>query len=104
MVGLLPAVHTAWSLAFLDPIAQSGPAIEIRVEDSGSGIPPVDLPHIFERFYRADKARTRGQGGTGLGLSIVKHIVHAHGGTVRAESTYGKGTAIIFRLPLPEPG
>ena len=82
----------------------AGPAIEVRVEDSGSGIPPVDLPHIFERFYRADKARTRGQGGTGLGLSIVKHIVHAHGGTVRAESTYGKGTAIIFRLPLPEPG
>ena len=73
--------------------------VEVRVEDSGIGIPPSDLPHIFERFYRADKARTRGQGGTGLGLSIVKHIVQSHGGTVQALSTYGKGTSIIFRLP-----
>lgn len=73
--------------------------VEVRVEDSGIGIPPSDLPHIFERFYRADKARTRGQGGTGLGLSIVKHIVQSHGGTVQAVSTYGKGTSIIFRLP-----
>lgn len=76
--------------------------LEIRVEDTGIGIPPNDLPHIFERFYRADKARTRNQGGTGLGLAIVKHIVQSHGGVVRAESTYGKGTAIIFRLPRVE--
>ncbi|MDQ3622945.1 MAG: ATP-binding protein [Verrucomicrobiota bacterium] len=73
--------------------------VELRVADSGSGIPPADLPHIFERFYRADKARSREQGGTGLGLAIVKHIVQAHGGTVRAESTPGKGTSIILRLP-----
>ncbi len=83
--------------------AVAGAAIEVRVEDSGIGIPPNDLPHVFERFYRADKARTRGQGGTGLGLSIVKHIIHAHGGTVRATSTYGTGTVITFRLPLAEP-
>ncbi len=73
--------------------------ILLRVEDTGTGIPPADLPHIFERFYRADKARTREQGGTGLGLSIVKHIVHLHGGTVSATSKYGKGTAILLRLP-----
>ncbi len=75
---------------------------EVRVEDTGIGIPPADLAHIFERFYRADKARTRSLGGTGLGLSIVKHLVQSHGGSVRAESTYGKGTAIIIRLPLSE--
>lgn len=76
--------------------------IEIRVEDQGRGIPPADLPHIFERFYRVEKARTRSvgdAGGTGLGLSIVKHIVALHGGSVRAESVFGKSTAIIVSLP-----
>ena len=74
--------------------------MEVRVEDSGQGIPPADLPHIFERFYRADKARSRELGGTGLGLSIVKHIIQLHGGSVAAESKYGKGTTIILHLPL----
>ena len=73
--------------------------VVLRVSDDGAGILPGDLPHIFERFYRADKARTRGQGGTGLGLSIVKHIVQTHGGSVHAESTYGQGTTIVMRLP-----
>lgn len=82
--------------------ARENGAVEVRVEDTGTGIPPADLPHIFERFYRADKSRTRELGGTGLGLSIVKHIVQSHGGTVKAESTYGKGTTISFRLPLGE--
>ncbi len=81
---------------------RSGDAVEVSVEDEGAGIPPADLPHIFERFYRADKARSRELGGTGLGLSIVKHIVQAHGGAVRAESTYGKGTTILITLPLDE--
>ena len=80
----------------------AGGQMELRVEDSGLGIPPGDLPHIFERFYRADKARTREQGGTGLGLSIVKHIAQTHGGSVTAESTYGVGTTIIVRLPVVE--
>ena len=73
--------------------------IELRVRDSGSGIPAADLPHIFERFYRVEKSRTRDTGGTGLGLSIVKHIMLLHQGTVHAESTIGEGTAIILRFP-----
>ena len=73
--------------------------LEVRVKDTGSGIPTADVPHIFERFYRADKARSRALGGTGLGLSIVKHIAQLHGGSVRAESVYGYGTTICVRLP-----
>ncbi|MEA3186986.1 MAG: two-component system, OmpR family, phosphate regulon sensor histidine kinase PhoR [Chthoniobacter sp.] len=74
-------------------------AVEIAVRDNGIGIPPGDLPHIFERFYRVEKGRSRDAGGTGLGLSIVKHIVALHGGSVRAESPGGIGTAILFTLP-----
>lgn len=82
--------------------AHGGSAI-IEVEDQGSGIPPADVPHIFERFYRADKARSRELGGTGLGLSIVKHIVQAHGGSVAAASTYGRGTTITLTIPVEPP-
>jgi two-component system phosphate regulon sensor histidine kinase PhoR len=77
-----------------------GDRVELRVEDTGVGIPPGDLSHVFERFYRVEKARSREAGGTGLGLSIVKHIIGLHGGEVRAESAFGKGTAIIIHLPL----
>ncbi len=74
--------------------------VEVRVADNGIGIPPSDLPHIFERFYRVDKGRGRVSGGTGLGLSIVKHMMHSHGGTVQVESEVGKGTTIVLRLPV----
>ncbi len=77
--------------------------IEAAVRDSGPGIPADDLPHIFERFYRVDKGRSRETGGTGLGLSIVKHIVQLHGGRVWAESEIGQGTSIILRLPRNNP-
>jgi len=81
--------------------APVGDGVAVEVTDSGSGILPEHLPRIFERFYRADPARSRDQGGTGLGLSIVKHLVEAHGGRVDAESTPGQGTTIRFVLPPP---
>jgi two-component system phosphate regulon sensor histidine kinase PhoR len=77
-----------------------GDRVRISVADQGVGIPEADLPRIFERFYRADKARSRELGGTGLGLSIVKHIVQRHDGTVEAASEPGKGTTISVLLPV----
>ena len=74
--------------------------VRCSVIDDGPGIPEKDLPHLFERFYRVDKGRSRETGGTGLGLSIVKHIVQLHGGTVWAESRVGEGTTMSFSLPV----
>jgi two-component system phosphate regulon sensor histidine kinase PhoR len=80
-------------------VEEKGDLLEISVKDEGIGIPPEDLPRIFERFYRVDKARSRKLGGTGLGLSIVKHIVESYGGIIRVESCPGEGSRFLITLP-----
>ncbi|MCD8329974.1 MAG: ATP-binding protein [Lachnospiraceae bacterium] len=72
----------------------------IKVSDSGCGIPEDALDHVFERFYRVDKARSRDTGGTGLGLSITKSIVALHHGAIRVYSKMGEGTTFVVRIPL----
>jgi signal transduction histidine kinase len=73
--------------------------VSIVISDTGLGIPSGDLPRIFERFYRVDKARSREVGGTGLGLSIVKHVVEQMGGSVAVESQLGRGSQFTLLLP-----
>lgn len=77
--------------------------LRIIVSDTGIGIPKKDIPRIFERFYRVDKARSRSSGGTGLGLSIVKHLTELHHGTIRVESAVGVGSRFILELPFIQP-
>jgi signal transduction histidine kinase len=74
--------------------------VEVSVADTGVGIPPEALPRLFERFYRVDSSRARGDGGTGIGLAIARSVVEAHGGTIRAESAPGHGSIFTFDLPL----
>jgi two-component system phosphate regulon sensor histidine kinase PhoR len=88
------------SLTAAAAVGKNGaPQIEIAVADTGPGIPEKDLPRLTERFYRVDKARSRDLGGTGLGLAIVKHIVQAHKGELKIESTLNKGTTVRVFLP-----
>jgi two-component system phosphate regulon sensor histidine kinase PhoR len=75
----------------------------LQVADTGEGIPATELPRVFERFYRVDKARARQTGGTGLGLAIVRHVTEAHGGTVRVDSELARGTTFTVTLPIAGP-
>jgi two-component system phosphate regulon sensor histidine kinase PhoR len=75
-------------------------SVEVRVADTGVGIPPEHLPRLFERFYRADPARSREDGGTGIGLAIARSVVEAHGGHIQAESEFGGGSVFTFDLPV----
>ncbi|MFP4377846.1 MAG: ATP-binding protein [Spirochaetales bacterium] len=80
-------------------VTNAAGSLRFEVEDNGQGIPARDLPRIFERFYRTDRARSRELGGTGLGLAIVKHIGRAHRGTVGVESVYGEGSTFSIEIP-----
>ncbi|PWV47844.1 ATP-binding protein [Nocardiopsis sp. L17-MgMaSL7] len=82
---------------------RAGPDAVIRVVDTGVGIAEQDLPHVFDRFWRADRSRNRRTGGSGLGLAIVRGLVELHGGSVTADSTVGEGTAFTLRMPLAGP-
>jgi signal transduction histidine kinase len=75
-------------------------AVEVRVSDTGVGIPERHLPMLFERFYRVDTARSRNDGGTGIGLAIARSVIEAHGGRIWAESTPGEGSVFAFELPV----
>ena len=82
------------------PVSEPIPSIEFSIRDFGPGIASEHLPRLFERFYRVDKARSLETGGTGLGLAIARHIVHAQGGAIRAESELNAGSNFLFTLPL----
>ena len=83
-------------------VSRQGKDLHVTVTDNGIGIPEKDLPHLFERFYRVDKARSRQSGGTGLGLSIAREILNMHHGKIRIDSVYGKGTEVHISLPAAE--
>ena len=74
----------------------------ISISDSGIGIPEDEIPHLFERFYRVNKERSRKSGGTGLGLSITEWVVIAHGGKIGVSSTLGSGSEFIISFPVPQ--
>jgi two-component system phosphate regulon sensor histidine kinase PhoR len=85
-------------------VLREGDQAVFTVKDTGIGLPEEALPRLFERFYRVDKARSRGTGGTGLGLAIVEKIVSKHGGYIKVESTPGKGSVFSVYLPIDDTG
>ncbi len=91
--------HTPRGGSVVCAVRPDGNRVAFSVTDTGSGIAPEALPHIFERFYRVDGARARAEGGTGLGLTIAKQLVEAHGGRIEARSEPGRGTVVVFTLP-----
>jgi signal transduction histidine kinase len=91
--------HTSQRGRITVDLSDEGNELRIGVADTGAGIPPEDVPHVFERFYRVDRSRVRSTGGAGLGLTIAKRLVEAHGGTIRVESEVGKGSRFTFTLP-----
>lgn len=98
--------HTPASGTVTLSARRDGDGITLAVADTGTGIAPDDLPHVFDRFWRAEKSRSRRTGGSGLGLPIVRHLVAAHGGTVEAASEPGIGSLFTLRLPggpAPQP-
>ena len=86
------------------PWARQGTFVEIAVSDTGTGIPPGDLPHVFDRFYRVDKSRSRLSGGSGIGLAIVKAILEMHGRDIAVESSSDAGTVFAFELAVQATG
>jgi signal transduction histidine kinase len=83
---------------------EAGGEVRVSVSDSGEGIPSEEIPHVFEQFFRGDRARSRDEGGSGLGLSIAQRIVAAHGGRIWADSEPGKGATFTFTLPKTPDG
>jgi len=95
--------HTSEGGRITVDLKDEGHELRVIVADTGVGIPPEDLPYVFERFYRVDRSRVRATGGAGLGLTIAKRLVDAHGGTITVQSELGKGTQFTFRLPKNAP-
>ena len=83
---------------------EEGITVCVTVRDTGPGIAPQHLPHLFERFYRVEADRSRETGGTGLGLAVAAEIARGHGGTLEVQSAVGQGTTCLLRLPRASPG
>ena len=92
--------HTPPGGAIVARVSHDGAGVQVEVRDTGRGIAPGDLPHVFDRFYRADPSRARATGGAGLGLAIARHLVALHGGTLTAASDgLGRGACFVVTLP-----